>query len=106
MGFDVNKIQRLDDTDANFEIELSAVLNRDQPHNLDIDADVAAIIRRVREEGDVALFEYTQKFDRFTLSVDNIEISQQQLKQAVDAIPSEQREALRYAAQRVRDFCS
>ncbi|MCL4140409.1 UNVERIFIED_CONTAM: hypothetical protein GTU68_036016, partial [Idotea baltica] len=65
---------------------------------------VAATVERIRYEGDKALFELTQRFDNFELSADSVEISQNRLQQAVKNISVEQREALEFSAQRIRDY--
>ncbi|MCL4132591.1 UNVERIFIED_CONTAM: hypothetical protein GTU68_039845 [Idotea baltica] len=97
-------INRLSSTDENFSQALADLLNRDQARDRGVETFVSETIERIRAEGDVALFDYTQQFDDFILTADNIEISHECLKQAYDSIPTEQREALEYAAQRVRDY--
>ena len=97
-------IQRLSNTDKNFSQALNELLNRDQATDRGVEEFVSQTIQRIRSEGDAALIDYTQQFDGFDLTTDNIELSQQRLKQAYDAIPTEQREALEYAAKRVREY--
>jgi histidinol dehydrogenase len=66
---------------------------------------VAGILADVKRRGDVALLEYTQRFDRLNVSgAAALEISQFELRAAFDALTSEQRNALEQAAQRVTDY--
>ena len=44
------------------------VMNRSQLQNDEISARVKEIVARVREEGDAALFDYTTRFDKVTLT--------------------------------------
>jgi len=98
------QLQRLSSVDEGFSTKLEALLNRDQEHDATISDWVAGAISNIRKNGDKALFSYTEQFDNFELTDSNIEISSQRLKQAVEHIPVEQREALEYAERRVRDY--
>lgn len=97
-------IKRLSNTDKNFSQALKDLLNRDQTHDRGVEQFVSETIERIRVEGDAALFDYTQQFDGFRLTAESIEIPQERLKQAHESIPAEQRDALQYAEQRVRDY--
>ena len=98
-------ITTLSSTQADFVAKLDQLLNRDSgAQELSVDADVAAIIADVITRGDTAVFDYTERFDGFTLSAQNIEAPAERLDQALASIPTEQREALEYAAQRVRNY--
>ncbi|MGH8649113.1 MAG: histidinol dehydrogenase, partial [Burkholderiales bacterium] len=67
--------------------------------------DVAAIVADVRARGDVAVLEYTRRFDRAAAdSVAALEVRRAELKRAHDRIPGASRRALEIAAQRVRAF--
>ncbi|WP_026508651.1 histidinol dehydrogenase [Butyrivibrio sp. MC2013] len=50
---------------------------------------VDAIIADVRQRGDEALFEYTQKFDRFLLNADNIKVTEEETNEAMDSLDPE-----------------
>lgn len=97
-------IKRLSSADNDFTQSLNQLLNRDQATDRGVESFVSETIERVRTQGDAALIDYTQQFDGFELSIDNIEIPQKRLKQAYDSIADDQRDALEYAAQRVRDY--
>ena len=66
-----------------------------------IESDVAAIVDRVREEGDVALREYAEEFDDTTVgSLDVID----EAERAYDEIDDNLRAAIETAADNVREF--
>jgi histidinol dehydrogenase len=98
-------IQRLDSRDEGFGAALSALLDRAHEHVDDVSDVVQEIIRRIRREGDVALLEYTRRFDR--LDVDGareLEVPEARLAQAVASISAQQREALDLSIDRVRSY--
>ena len=51
------------------------VMNRSQLQNDEISARVKEIVARVREEGDAALFDYTARFDKVTLTADSVQVT-------------------------------
>lgn len=63
--------------------------------------DARGIVERVREEGDVALREYSKEFDGVTVGA--IEVTDE-AERAVDAVDSEVREAIETAAGNIREF--
>lgn len=50
---------------------------------------VGDILRNVKETGDNALFEYTQKFDGFDLNKDNIRVTREEIEEAYKKIPDD-----------------
>ncbi|GAB6041758.1 histidinol dehydrogenase [Endothiovibrio diazotrophicus] len=66
---------------------------------------VLDVIKNIRERGDAAVVEYTNRFDRMSAaSMADLEISRERLQQALTRIPAEQREALEHSAERVRAY--
>ena len=57
-------IHRLNSRDANFETDLTALLALENSQAASIDGVVEDVIARVRQEGDAALLDFTQRFDR------------------------------------------
>ncbi len=97
-------IKRLDAEQPDFETELQGLLSAtDEPDEAVVNT-VNEIIRRVRSDGDSALLEYTNRFDRRDVVIDDIEISANELQQALERIPANIRQSLEHAASRVRDF--
>lgn len=99
-------INRLNSSAAGFDAALQQLLHRtdESGHQAAIQQTVAEIIAEVRRNGDRAVFEYTRRFDDFDPSVMGLEIPVSQLQAALESIAPEQRSALQYAAQRVRDY--
>jgi histidinol dehydrogenase len=70
-----------------------------------IEATVREILADLRRRGDIALLEYTTRFDRTdAVSLADLEIDGAELDRALASLPREQSEALREAADRVRRF--
>ena len=65
---------------------------------------VADIIKNVAENGDKALFEYCEKFDKVRL--DSLEVSDAEIDEAFAAVEPEFIEILKEAAANIRDFHS
>lgn len=98
-------IRRFSTTDASFDSDLKALLAFETAQDDQIDQIVADILRDVKQRGDVAVLEYTQRFDRLSAdSLGNLEIPPTELKAALDNLPAEQRAALQAAADRVRTY--
>ncbi|MCO6411500.1 MAG: histidinol dehydrogenase [Thiogranum sp.] len=98
-------IKRLNSADPAFYSQLDDLLAWEQVSDQQVEQTVRDIIAGIRERGDAALLEFTNRFDRMqAASVAELEISQARLRDALKAIPSEQREALERAAARVRVY--
>lgn len=99
------QIKQLNSNNANFDQELATLLHRDTAEQRNIDDQVEAIIADVRKNGDEALCHFSSKFDQLNVSsISELEISQERLKAAASTINSEQLEALKLAAQRVKTY--
>lgn len=62
------------------------------------------IVRRVRNEGDTALFEYTQKFDCPFMDANHIKVSVEEMKVAFDGLEEELQKAMLLSAKRIEAF--
>jgi histidinol dehydrogenase len=63
------------------------------------------VLDDVRRQGDAAVVEYTNRFDRLqATSITDLEIAPARLQEALDAIPPAEREALETAAARIRSY--
>ena len=89
-------------SDADFEQRFSAFLTTKREVSLDVDTAVREIITRVRADGDTALAEYTQRFDRADLTVLGIAVSKDDIAQAYAAADTATVEALKFARDRIR----
>nr|WP_067298642.1 histidinol dehydrogenase [Marinobacterium profundum] len=98
-------IQRLDAGAADFEASLQKLLAWESVSDIGVNATVDEILRRVRTQGDAAVVEYSNRFDRVGVSsMAELEISRERLEQALEELPQAQRSALEAAAVRVRDY--
>ena len=98
-------VQRLDAAQSDFDQQLSRLLAWESVSDDKVNTIVNEVIGRVRTEGDAALVEYTNRFDRTNArSMQDLELGQARLQQALDGLPAEQRAALEKAADRVRGY--
>ena len=98
-------IRRLSSADADFDEALSALVAWDVSENDGVTRAAADIVAAVRERGDAALREYTQRFDRVTCnSIAELEIEPAELAACAQALTHSERDALEQAAQRIRTF--
>ncbi len=96
---------RLSTQDAGFEAAFAQRLHWSADTDAAIEQRVADILADVRQRGDAAVLDYTQRFDGLqAVSVAELEISQAELQAALDSLPAVQREALQAAAARVRKY--
>ena len=80
------------------------VMNRSQLQNDEISARVKEIVARVREEGDKALFDYTARFDKVTLTAETVQVTREEIDAAYKAASPEWLAAMREAARRITAF--
>ncbi len=97
-------MRRLDASAPGFAAEFDALVNDRRESDSDVSSDVAAIIARVKAEGDAALAEYTAKFDRFDLDASGWSISKAECAAAYEALAPDLRDALNLAADRIRAY--
>lgn len=98
-------IRRLDSGQADFEQQLDHLLAWDEVSDQGVADTVNEVIRAVRNEGDKALLEYSERFDAIKAnSVAELELSNDRVQQALQQISPEQRQALELAAQRIRNY--
>ncbi len=98
-------MRQLDSTDAAFNTELTALLERNTEFDPTIESAVRELIDRVRHEGDPALLEYTREFDELDLqSVTDLEMPGERLQKALQTIDAVNRDALEVAAARIRGY--
>ena len=90
------KIRRYTTTDATFDASLKQLLAFEGAQDDQVDAVVAGILNDVKKRGDAAVLEYTQRFDRLSADrMDDLELPQARLAEALGNLPAEQREALK-----------
>lgn len=98
-------IRVLDSSSDNFSRVLADLLHFDAATDDAIETAVAGILCDVRQRGDAAVVEYTNRFDGLQAqTLAELELPRRELLAALDSLPSEQREALEEAAERVRSY--
>lgn len=98
-------IRRLNANDAGFDAELEQLLAWETVSDDQVNSTVKEIVESVRKNGDAALLEYTAKFDRMALaSAADLEIPKVRLQESLKRITPAQKEALEFAAERVRIY--
>jgi histidinol dehydrogenase len=98
-------IKRLASTDRDFRQRLDALLAFDAAQDETVEGTVARILADVKARGDAAVIEYTRRFDGLSVSsMADLELSQNELQQALAGLPSAQRQALEAAADRVHSY--
>jgi histidinol dehydrogenase len=97
--------KRLDTKTDNFETELRQLLAWQSVSDEDVVKTVKDILHAVRTQGDAALLNYTQKFDKLQVQTGSeLKVSAQRIQQALDNLDAKQRDALEKAAARVRSY--
>jgi histidinol dehydrogenase len=92
--------------DKDFEDRLAALLGVKRETAVDVNATVAAIIAKVRSEGDAALIELTQRFDWLDLKTAGIGVSAAEIEAARAKIDAKTLAALELAHARILDHHS
>lgn len=96
-------IHRLDANAPDFSAELGKLLAFEAAANEKIETAVTEILRAVRTRGDVAVLEYTRRFDGLEAgSMAALELPKAELQAALASLAPERRDALALAAERVR----
>ncbi len=83
------------------EVSADDIFARVEPA-VDVQAVVSEIIENVRKNGDKALYEYSEKFDKAKL--DNLLVSEEEIKEAVNSVEPEFLEILKSAAENIREY--
>jgi histidinol dehydrogenase len=96
-------MRRLNTSAPDFESAFAALLARATPMAQVTDA-VREIIARVRRDGDAAVVDLTNRFDRVKLGVADLTILADEIAAAANSISTELREALQFAAARIEAF--
>lgn len=100
-----NQITELSTADGEFEDRLLASLQRDMIIADDVTQTVESILRTVKQQGDSALVEYTNRFDQMgAASFADLIIEQDQLQASLERLDDSQRQALTHAAERIRRY--
>jgi histidinol dehydrogenase len=98
-------ISKLRASDEGFDQTLEKLIAWDMVSDTAVEETVSGILRQVRTQGDQALIELTNRFDRRQAeTINQLTVSAEQLQEALESIDSESRQALETAATRIRDY--
>ena len=98
-------IRRFDAQQESFQKQFSDFLEANTEHESDVSQTVQDIIAQIRANGDAALLNFTRQFDRLNLAdAKQLEISQDELQDALKSIDPAQRSALEQAHLRVKEY--
>jgi histidinol dehydrogenase len=98
-------IKRLSTSDGDFIPVLDKLIAWNTVSDANIEQRVAKIIQQVRTNGDDALIDYSNQFDRRSVkSMDALCVESSQLDEALESIDTETRVALETAAKRISDY--
>jgi histidinol dehydrogenase len=95
-------VLRLDSADPDFEPRFRQVLEGKRESSRDVSDTVAGIIADVRQRGDDALVELTNRFDRTNYAAADLRISQAEIERAANRVSDEVRVALQAAHDRIK----
>ena len=98
-------ISKLRASDEGFDQTLERLIAWDMVSDTAVEEAVSGILSQVRAQGDQALIEFTNRFDRRQVeTIDQLSVGPEQLQEALQSIDSESRQALEIAATRIRDY--
>src|SRR6266699_5501295 len=99
------EIARLSTAESDFDARLKALTSFDATFDEEVEGKVAEICKNVRDRGDAAVLEYTERFDYVKAArVSELELPRAALEKARARRVRAQREALEQAAARIRKY--
>ena len=83
---------------------LESMLKRSPASYGEYEDTVKAIVEDVKNRGDEAVFEYTQKFDKATLTPDNIRVTKEEIGKAYEDVDPELLDVIKKAIVNIKSF--
>ena len=83
---------------------LSTLLRRSPNQYGEYEGTVARIVDDVRERGDEALFEYTEKFDHIKLTPETVQVTEQEIEEAYREVDPALLDVIRKALVNIRSY--
>lgn len=98
-------IKQLSSSDSDFDVRLDQLLAWENVSDGQVEDVVNDVLTNVRQQGDSALIDYTNRFDRRQITrISELSITKAELQEALDGLPVAEREALELAAERIRHY--
>jgi len=94
----------IDSQNNDINAELKRIVNRGETATEDVAITVREVVERVRREGDPAVLEYTEKFDKVKLTHKDMRVSPEEIKEAYNHVETKKVDALKLAAHNIRAF--
>lgn len=98
------KIRRINQSDADFAMQLKKLSSVNMQMDPALTATVTEIITNVKDRGDEALVEYTNRFDQRNITIGDLEITTNELSAAMSTIPAGMLDSLKHAAERIQSY--
>jgi len=99
------QMRKLDTRQDDFNQAMDKLLAWESVSDHQVQKTVLDILQEVETRGDAAVVEFTNRFDHLqAASMDELEIGQEQLREALATLPEDQSKALLAAAERVRRY--
>ena len=95
---------RLSMREDNFVDRLRSLIDNREQANQQVVPIVTEILKNIREQGDVALFEYTRQFDRYDADATTITVTAEDIAQAVSLCSPELMKSLKVASARIKSY--
>ncbi|MDG1020321.1 MAG: histidinol dehydrogenase [Emcibacteraceae bacterium] len=97
-------VKIINQSDATFDADFAALLKANRNTENDVSDVVKDILQNIKEHGDEALIDYTAKFDELYLTSNSMRVSDDEIKESLEACAEETLDALKLAAKRIHDF--
>ena len=100
----IKKLKILRSSDPAFKKRLKDILSGKDQITSETESIVKAILQAVKEEGDQALFNYTEKYDRIRLDAQSVMVSPEEIENAYKTLDSKEIDTLNTAANRIKKY--
>lgn len=97
-------MKNLDTRKKNFSKGFQKFLNRSATTPPAIEKKVAEILKKIQRQGDVALVDFTRRFDGWGVSAHKLKVSHQEIRKAYQEVDPKVVGALKRAARRIEKF--
>jgi histidinol dehydrogenase len=97
-------MRRFRTSDPDFAEAFEAFINERRDTPADVDASVRDVLAAVRRDGIEALIRFGRDFDKVELTAETLRVTQDEIDAGVAACPVEVREAIAFAAKRIRAY--
>ena len=99
-----NNMKILSTKDTNFLTDIERILKRGKLINETVEETVQAILRDVKDKGDKAVIDYTEKYDKLRLTPSILKVSEKEIEEAFNSVNNSDIEVLKFAAGRIERF--